>query len=91
MLNAVKIFFCRAYSKLTLEVQLTETGEGTVDEVDSNELASLQLSKNSEVIVGGVPNGKKLPSGMKANNFFGSLNQLNIDDSMAGLWNWEVR
>ena len=53
-------------------------------------LPPLKLSKASEVVVGGVPPGKKLPPSLTSKNFIGAIDHVKINGIVKGLWNWEV-
>ena len=80
----------RAYDKLTIEVGLTTEDKREKTTNWAFELPPLKLSKASEVVVGGVPSGKKLPPSLASKNFIGAIDHVKINGIVKGVWNWEV-
>ena len=75
---------------LYISVGPTEIAKRTTVQVETPGLSFIKLSKDSDVIVGGPPPGKKLPSDI-ANNFYeGYMEKVKINNVDSGLWNWEV-
>ena len=54
------------------------------------DLPPVQLSKSSQIVVGGVPSGKKLPPALSSKNYIGAIDHVMINGIVTGLWNWEV-
>ena len=54
------------------------------------DLPPAKLSKTSVVVVGGVPQGLKLPSALAGKNLVGEVDRIVINGVRKGLWNWEV-
>ena len=75
---------------LKIEVGLADGTDKFVDTSSTKGLSYIKLSKASEVIFGGVPSGKKLPSDLKSKNYVGAIDHVKIDGVVKGLWNWEV-
>lgn len=50
----------------------------------------LNLGPKSDLLLGGIPSGKKVPSAMVASTFDGCMEELKYDSQRMGLWNWKV-
>ena len=63
-----------------------------VKEEHSAQIASpiLNLGADSDLFLGGIPSGKKIPSAMVASTFDGCMEELKYDSQRMGLWNWKV-
>jgi Laminin G domain. len=89
--------FHRNFGDTELKIGRVEI-EGSVNksalsvETHSAEIPSpiLNLGADSDVFVGGVPEGKSIPSALASRVFSGCMQNLMYDSQLKGLWNWKV-
>ena len=80
----------RSYDKLAIEVGRADESKREATSIWAFDLPPVKLSKASVVVVGGVPQGMKLPTGLAGSNLIGAIDHIVINGVEKGLWNWEV-
>ena len=91
-------FLFRSFSKGEAKVaMMTDKGEedpaNTTTATIMNAVPApiINLGENSDVYVGSVPDGKKVPSVIKSQTFQGCMEDLVFGGEMMGVWNWKVK
>ena len=82
----------RRFNEFKLKVQnANDTGTPTENMVTlDTKTVVMNFDKNSEMFVGGVPAGKKVPSEITSKKLSASLENVAVDGQTTGLWNWKV-
>ena len=75
---------------LKLETGLANTTSRKLNSVSDEGLSSVKLPKSSDILVGGVPAGMKIPNLVSTTNFQGAMDKVKINGEAVGLWNWKV-
>lgn len=91
-------FSFRSFSSASAKVAMMNK-QGKEDEENTTEVVRppasipspiLNLGPDSDLFIGSVPDGKKVPSVIKSRTFKGCMEDLVYGNQLMGLWNWKV-